>query len=658
MPSIGPGVRGSMPRAFFENDIMTFPTSRTGIAAWTPLALVSLLTAAPVHAQSNNDKTLAPVVVTASRIEQLQSDALPHTTVITAEDIRNNPSFDLPSLLRREAGIQLTQNGGPGQTTSLFMRGAQPGETLFLIDGVPVRRQNFSPAPALEHILPDQIDHIEIVRGNVSAIYGSGAIGGVIHIFTKQGAGQPSTSFSAEAGSRGTHQLSGAVSGKSGDTKYALSLTRFKTDGFSANSLSQYSNENPDKDGYRNNSVAGNLSHEWSKGNEVGARIYANDGKLAFDGGGFGAPTDTDSGRSRQHSLAVFSKNRLSPSWSSTVTLSQTATRNESISVSAFGYAIRDDGDTTLLQWANEVVLAPAWSMVAGLDAGKEKMNAFSDFGFGATRNAFDRSTSSAYVGVNGAKDAHQVQANLRYDHVGGSGSDVTGYLGYGFALTQNVKLLASASTAFNAPNLVQLFDPLNGNPSLKSEKSRSYELGGQYAMGAALLRATLFKSRTKDQFAVDPNNCFSGAYPFSCPSFNFARVENEGLELSARGQIAAVDLLATLTLQNPKDKATGATSFRRAKNLASFSASKAIGAWRLGADLQYSGSRPDRDFATASNTELGAYWLANLNARYQLSKAVSLFGRIDNAFNRDYQTTYGYTQAPRGVFVGVNWQP
>jgi vitamin B12 transporter len=639
---------------------MNCSSTRAGIAALTPLALVSalsILIITPAAAQSASDKTLAPVVVTASRIEQPQTDALPHTTVITSDDIRNSPTFDLPSLLRREAGIQVTQNGGPGQSSSLFMRGAAPAQTLVLIDGVPVRRQGFSAQPALEHILPEQIDRIEIVRGNVSAIYGSGAIGGVVQIFTKQGAGQPAVSFSAEAGSHGTRTASGSVSGKSGDTRYALSATRFRTDGFSANNVAQFPTENPDKDGYRNNSVAGSVSNEWAKGHEIGARLYANDGKFDFDGGGFGGPTDTGGGTSKQQSFAVFSKNRFAPNWLSTVTLSQTETRNDNTYLTVFG-TFREKGDTKLFQWANEVALSSNWTLVAGLDAGREELDAFSNDGFsGPKNNSFDRSTSSVYAGVNGKLDAHQFQANIRRDRVGGAGSDSTGYLGYGFALTPNVKLIASASTAFNAPTLTQFFDPMSGNPNLKAEKSRSYEVGAQYAAGATLLRATLFKTRTNNQFGIDPNNCFRGANPTSCPTFNIAKGSNEGLELSANTQVASVDLRASLTLQDPKDDTTNKRLIRRAKTMASLSMSKAFGAMRVGTDLQYTGSRPDVNFLTGAAVEHGSYWLANLSARYQVSKNVSLLGRVDNVFDRNYQTTYGYNQPPRGVFAGVNWQ-
>jgi vitamin B12 transporter len=629
-------------------------------AAVRTLSVISFLAVAcDVSAQtSSTETTLPPVVVTASRIEQPQIDALPHTTVITAEDIRNNPVTDLPSLLRREAGVQLTQTGGPGQLTSLFMRGAQPSEALILIDGVPVRRQGFSPLPALEHILPEQIDHIEIVRGNVSAIYGTSAIGGVIQIFTKQGSGPAAFNLSTEIGSRGTAQLTGGVSGKTGDTRYALSMTRYKTDGISANNTTQYPNENPDKNGDRNTSVSANLSQEWTRGHEIGLRAYANDGKNSYDSGGFAmATTDTNFAHSKQQSLAAFSKDRFTSDWASTVTLSQTATRNENINVSAFPYVIRDNSDTSLLQWSNEIDVLPNLKLTAGADLGREKLDAFSDFGFGATQNTYSRSTSSVYAGLNEKYEAHQLQFNLRHDQVGGAGSDLTGFLGYGYLVTNNFKLIANASTAFLAPNLTQLHDPTSGNPDLQAETSKSMELGAQYAVGTSILRATLFKTRTKNQFAVDPTKCFSGAYPASCPTFNVAKASNQGVELSATGKIADIDSRVALTFQQPRNDATGDILIRRARTLGSLSLAKSFGDWKVGTDFQYAGSRPDVDFVTTSKKELNPYWLANFNTRYQINKTLSAYGRIENAFNRDYQTAYGYNQPPRGVFIGLNWQ-
>ena len=618
----------------------------------------SIFAASHTWAQtSSTDTILPPVVVTASRIEQSQIDALPHTTVITAEDIRNNPVADLPSLLRREAGIQFALNGGPGQTASLFMRGAQPAETLILIDGVPVHRQGFSSLPALEHIQPDQIDHIEIVRGNVSAIYGSSAMGGVIQIFTKQGSGPPALNVSGEVGSRGTAKLAAGVSGKTGDTRYALSVSGYRTNGFSAANTAQYPTENPDDNGYRNGSYSANVSQEWDKGHEVGLRAYEFYGKNTYDSGGFAiATTDTNKGWSKQQSLAVFSKDRIASNWASTLTLSETATRNLDMNFSVSPYTVRDNGNTTLLQWVNEFNVLSNLAVVAGTDFGKEKLSAFADYNF-PPQNWYARSTSSYYAGLNGKFDAHQIQFNLRHDQVGGAGSDLTGFLGYGYSVTQKIKLIANASTAFLAPNLTQLHDPTSKNPDLKSEKAKTTELGMEYAEGSALVRATVFKTKTTNQFGVDPNNCFSGAYPTSCPTFNIAKASNQGLELSAAGKIATVDSRLALTFQQPKDDSKDEILIRRARTLGSLSFAKSIGNWNVGSDFQYTGRRPDVDFVTANKKELGAYWIANFNTRYQISKTLSTYGRIENAFNRHYQTAYGYNQAPLGIFVGFNWQ-
>jgi vitamin B12 transporter len=118
--------------------------------------------------------------------------------------------------------------------------------------------------------------------------------------------------------------------------------------------------------------------------------------------------------------------------------------------------------------------------------------------------------------------------------------------------------------------------------------------------------------------------------------------------------------LRASLTLQDPREADTGKSPIRRAKILGAFSASRAMGPWLLGADVNLAGRRPDMDFSTwpsATPKTLGAYWLANLTARYQLNREWSLNGRIQNLLDERYQTAYGYNSMPRGVFVGLNWQ-
>lgn len=621
---------------------MIFSASTFRAPAFRQLALASAISAtfvSPVRAQTDDNKTLAPVVVTAARIEQSQAEALPHTTVITQKMIRERQVSDVATLLRTEAGIEIAQTGGAGSVTSLFMRGTNANQSLILIDGIPVRdATQLGTSVALQNIHPDQIERIEIVRGNVSAIYGSGAIGGVIQIFTKVGTGQPVVNLSAEIGSRGTTKISGGVTGQSGGTRYMLSATRLKTDGFSAMNTRQYPNENPDKDGDRNVSMAAAVSHEWSKGNELGARFYANDARFSFDGGGWGSPTQQDEGKLKQHTLAVFSKNRLSASWMSTVTVSNTETRREyeTRNVGEYGYK----SYSNLLQWNNEVMLSPNWMMTAGADVGRENAGAL--FGGALDRS---RSTSSVHAGLNGKFDAHSIQANVRSDHVGNVGSDTTGYLGYGYALTKEWKLIASASTAFLAPNMYQLYDSYSGNPNLKAERARSKEIGVQYAAGRTMIRATLFETHTSDLIDYVSTGGWTGEYR------NIDRARNQGVELSANSRIVGMDVHASLTFQNPENDKTGEQLSRRAKTLGSFGLSKSLGQLTLGGDMQYQAHRPD------GTSNLPSYYLVNLNARYQIGKNASLYARVENLFDREYQTAYGYNQTPRGVFAGIEWR-
>jgi vitamin B12 transporter len=178
---------------------------------------------------------LPPVIVSASRTEQRIGDALPSTTLITRDEIERSQSVDLPSLLRRVAGVEIAQNGGRGTAASAFIRGAESRHTLVLIDGVPVNNLNFGTA-AIEHLSLVDVERIEIVRGNVSSLYGSAALGGVIQIFTREASRTPQASVTAQAGSRGLAQLtaSGAVRLDSGTRLRAAvesQLQRHQSDG-------------------------------------------------------------------------------------------------------------------------------------------------------------------------------------------------------------------------------------------------------------------------------------------------------------------------------------------------------------------------------------------------------------------------------------------
>ena len=614
---------------------------RGGVAVRLSASVMALSALFPVAAQQRTEASLQEVVVSANRSQQLLVDALPHATVIPRDVIERSQAIDLPTLLSSEAGFQFTQNGGRGTVSNLFLRGSASLGVLVLIDGVPMTKQDTTGSISLEHIMLDQVERVEIVRGNVSAIYGSGAIGGVIQVFMRKGQGKPAGFVQLEAGSYGSLRAVAGISGQTGDTRFALGLGKHSTEGFSSMSASQFPKENPDADGYTNTNYNLALSHEIAKGQTLGLRAQGNDGHFDFDGGGFGSVTDVYKGRNTNDTWSLYSHNQVSHSWRSELTFSQG--REKSIydaKLTAFPYDSEAVTGSRTVNWTNSVAVGD-WLLTAGAENQQQTIDASDST---ATKLNRERNVTAWFAGVSGALGAHSMQFNVRSDNPAGLDAQTTSYLAYGFAISPSWKLIGSTSTAFNLPPLGYLFDPFSGNPALKPETARSHELGFQWAQGTQVTRATVFSTRVSDMMLYD----------FATFAFNnISDASNEGLEVSYSGKFAATDIRASLTQQNPVNESTGTQLIRRARSMASLGASLPWGAWTLGGDLRYTGERPD----ITARPMLNSYSLVNLTARYQLTPELALTARLDNLFDSQYQTAYGYNQSGRAGYVGMVWK-
>jgi vitamin B12 transporter len=587
-------------------------------------------------------QTVGPeIVVTASRSEQILTDVLPHTTVLGRDAIEQSQVMDLPTLLSREAGFQFTQTGGRGGQATSFLRGAASLQVLVLVDGVPVTKQDTTGAVSLEHIMLDQVDRVEIVRGNVSAIHGSGAVGGVIQVFTRQGQGQPTVYASGENGSQGTQRWNAGTNGAAGPFAYAVSVGRLRTDGINAANLSQTINANPDADGYRNDSHALNLSYKLSPEHKLGLRTTHFKGRFDYDvPGSFSAPTDVHQGRTQLDSHTLYWAGRLGPQWSSRLNLTDAKERNDTDTVGGYSFTTQAVTRTRMVSWTHQWDL-PSMVLTAGLDHQTQAIDtAFN----GVSELSRERQAHALYGGVIYKIAGHNLQLNLRRDNVEDLSAKDSVYLGYGYDLNSQWKLIASHSTAFNIPPLGYMFDPSYGNLNLRPETAYTQEAGVQWAQGPHRLRSTWFSTLTKDLLLYD-----MGSSKFS----NVSRGKNRGLETSYSGRFHMTDLRASLSLQDPVNEATGQQLVRRAKTLASLSVSQSLGLLSLGGSVRYTSSRPDMEGKPAlpSNT------LLDLTARYSLSRDWTLYGRVENASDSRYQSAYGYNQLPRTTTLGLSWK-
>jgi vitamin B12 transporter len=613
------------------------------------LAVLPLACAAAFPALAQSTTTLPETVVTATRNPQLLGSTMPHTTVIGRADIERSQASDLVTLLQREAGLQRTQNGGVGTVSSVFMRGAPSLQTLVLIDGVPMNKQDASGTVSLEHLMLDNVERVEIVRGNVSAIYGSGAIGGVIQVFTRSGTKEPSASIGLELGPRATRKLSVHAGAQVGETSVSAGASRFGTDGFSSVNVQQHPTANPDADAYDNTSVNLSLAHRLAPSHQVGVRLSRSSGDTDYDNA-YGTASDLQTSTTRLSQFSLFSDTTWGD-WRSRVTLSEQSDRSRTEDNGFFGSIDSFRTRATVLSWVNNLALGSQWLATAGLERQSQRADTTTTSAFGSPYDV-SRHTTALFGGIEGPVASGTVQLNARHDRVGDL-SKTTGYLGYSFPVTEQVKLIASTSTAFNAPPLGYLYAPGFGNPNLKPEQARSHELGAQFGSGAHLLRATYFNTQVKDQLDYDTT-----AFAFA----NIGQTSNKGLEVSYKGKLGDTSLRSSLTLQDPVNDISGQPLTRRAKTMWSLGVSHPVAGVLVDADLRHSSARADRysdpaTFATI-NTTLASYTVLDLAVSYKLRSDLELRARLDNVTDADYQTVYSYNQQPRSLYLGLTWRP
>ncbi len=568
------------------------------------------------------------IVVTASRFEQRMRDAIPHTTVITSREIRASGAIDLPSLLRREAGFEFSQSGGVGTVSSTFLRGATTNQVLVLVDGMRISNLNFG-STAIDQFMLDQIERVEIVRGNVSSLYGSGAIGGVIQVFTKTGRGEPRVSIDAGLGEQGEQRLRAQYAGTAGDTKFSINASHFSTNGFSAQKPTNSATTNPDRDGYRNLSLSGFVEHRINVDHQLGARYFASDGKVEFDNAFAASVNDKHTANTGVGSWALYSNNRLTQWWRSKFTYSEGFDQFDSTTNTTL--ASRAKSNNSQVTWQNDLSFHPDHKFTVTADYLRQAISSNTAY----ARSG--RNVSGVLGAYNGRFGSHNVQLSVRNENHSDFGKSRTHYAGYGYDLTDRWRLTGASSTAFRAPTFNELFFPGFGNPNLLPERARSFEAGVQYATPGQLFRTVAFHSRIYDLI---------GGFPLT----NINRATVDGIETSYGGSVLGLDVKASFTMQDPiQHTATSHLQLiRRAKEFGSLSVAKSIGPWRVTGEMQASGRRFDNHIVTFARLELPGFTVFNFLARYEISKETSLSLRLENAFDKEYTLAHGFNTQGR----------
>lgn len=558
-----------------------------------------------------------PVISSASRWPETVDRALASVDVITRADIDRLQARDVIDVLRQLPGVDVARTGGPGSSTSIFIRGSNPNHALVLIDGVRVASATTG-AYAFEQLPLELIDRIELVRGPRAAIYGSDAIGGVVQFFTRRdGATRASLTFADDG------EAAGAASLGAGDAAngFALALERRNVDGFNVTTPDNFSFD-PDEDGFRRSSLAlqGRMTagDRWS----LSGLVYGSDGDIEFDVG-----RSTVEQRQAQLSAEFNASERYSQR------LAIAAARDD-LTTPAFFAVFNTDRET--FDWLHRFDANAAQRWQLGLSLNRERgVNADLSGNPEFDRRRWQRGVFSQWQGEFGA---HLVEAAARYDRISNFGGESSGQLAWGWQAGERWRTLVSVGEGFRAPHFNELYSPgfggfFAGNPALAPERSRLIEVGANGDLATWRWRARAFRNRIDDLIA------FSGVRN---QAINIREARIDGLELDASGgELWRWSVNATW--QNPIDLTRNAQLLRRAKRKFNVSIDRPISsAFSVGGSVGYSSARLDFDGPQ------DAFATLDLRAAYSINPHWSLEAGLSNAGDEDYQLVSGYTTPGR----------
>ena len=607
------------------------------------------------------DTTLktSDVFVTATRTSIPKKNVIADITLISEEEIKLAGSSSLPELLQRQPGIEISNNGGQGKVSTLFLRGASSTHSVILLDGIRIDSATAG-LTAIENIPLSQIEKIEIVRGPASSLYGQDAIGGVIQIFTKKGLNGFKPYISFGYGKYNTSIAQGGIRGGDDTTSYAINLSSQNSRGFSAfepntNPAATANIYNLDKDGYRNKSVSASLSHKINEKLDINFQYFLSQGKNKYDNRYANWDPSIDWKNTQdQESLSGTVNSQLTNYWKSSfrvgLGIDDYVEKQRYIS----GATREVDNVYKTIQnqitWQNDLIL-PLGSLVLLYDKLDQKINVTD-----TSYSKKDRQNDAYMIGYNLNQANHNFQANVRKDFNSVYRDATTGNIGYLYAMNSNWSIASSFGTAFRSPTFNYLYAGSYANPDLQPEKSKNIEAQLKYQSDAEFFSFVTFKNKITDFIISDGT---TGYRPY-----NINTAEIYGATVSSSHFMNHFQVKSSFTVQSPMNESADKYLPRRSNFFGTVGLNYFIQNWNLGFEATGSGNRYN-DAANLFN--IPGYIKTNLFADYQITKNLTMNARVDNVLGKNY--TYAYEGNPttdgfryqtpsQSFFISLRYEP
>ena len=623
-----------------------------------------------------SNKNLDEIVVTANKTDQKLTQTGKVITILSDSILQKYQSQTLTELLTRQAGFMIVgSQNNLGTNQDVYLRGAGTGNTLILIDGMPVYdpsgiSSNFD----LNMITVGECERIEILKGAQSTLYGSDAVAGVINIFTKKGKSNKTIGGTASInyGSYGTFRGTLGINGAFDKGYYNVQYTRLSSNGFSA-AYDKTGTANFDNDGIRQNNILANVGYYLSKNLQVKLRAIVNGYKTDIDAGAFKDEKDyTIDQKFSQFAVGTvydYAKGKLTFNYGYSKSERNFLDDSVSVEKGAFSKYVKQfyGGDTHYAELYNSFKVSQHFDFVAGVDyrAANTSQTYESYSAYGKyTATPIGKDTAKTNILSVYASGLLKTDANFflefggRYNNHSLYGSNFTYSLNPSYLIDDQLKVFVNLSSGFKAPTLYQLYSPY-GNKTLNPEKSVSTEAGIQVFskdkgsnvrilyFDRNITNVIYFQSLSKPPY---------GQY------INFDKQHDNGWEVEGKVQIKKVNLWANVTLlqgaittQISKKDTTYNNLFRRPESMINLGMGYSVSPkLYVSTNLRSIGKRLESVYGQGI-VILTPYTTLDFYGEYKFSKNIKAYIDLKNITDETYFDVYGYNSRKFNFMTGLS---
>ena len=596
----------------------------------TKISLVaSFLIATNLYSQT----TLEEISITsATKSEEKLKNVTANVDVITAEDIESRKFKTVAEALQTIPGIQVSQSGGIGQHTSLFLRGMDSKKTLVLIDGIRYNDPSGNGAN-FEHLMINDIERIEVIKGAQSSIWGADASAGVINIITKNPKDGTHGNASFEYGRYNSKIAKANISHKNENFDAKLGIVRVDTDGFSAMTPKGEKAKKYEDDGYENTTVNLKLGYNLDENNRVSTSYEIIDTKVDIDDFFGNNPNNLDVARTKNHLANFTYENRNDIALTKFYGNYTDIKREYTSSTPKYKGTIKEYGLNTSIDYLNSS------NLTLGADYKKFENKANIDKEYN-NKGIFISNTNKFF------DDKTIFTQALRYDRYSNFENKTTGKIGIKQYIIDELNISSNYGTGYNIPNTFQLYDATNGNQDLSPEKTKSYDIGFEYK-GFSVTYFNTEIDNLIDWEWTGPGN-YDGKYKNIV-----GKSKIKGTEIAYKNEVFE-DIFLNLNYTNLSAKnKDGQELGRRPKDKVGFGVDYyGLKDFHFNVNGEYIGER--YDFGNKQGEKTGNYTIWNAVVDYDINKTFSTYVKLDNMFNKDYQIVDGYATSQRAAFVGL----